>query len=71
MPSTSANAISANAAKIAHNHILPSSMIYTDEFSIYKQFDGRTAWIHVRVNHSAGVYVDGDVTRKPSTASGR
>ena len=56
-----ANATSANAAKIAHNHILPSSMIYTDEFSIYKQFDGSAAWIHDRVNHSAGVYVDGDV----------
>lgn len=39
-------------------HVLPSAMIYTDEFSSYTSI-GRNFVGHVRVNHSAGVYVDG------------
>ena len=51
---------SASADHIANTHVLPASMIYTDHFRAY-QFDGSTRWSHARINHSAGVYVDGDV----------
>lgn len=52
---------SKNAAMIAEARILPSTMIYTDEFRVYQQFDGSTRWSHDRINHSANVYVSGDV----------
>jgi transposase-like protein len=50
-----------NAAHLAQTRILPSSMIYTDDFAAYKQFDGSKHYTHDRVNHSANVYVSGDV----------
>ena len=50
-----------NAAHLAQARILPSSMIYTDDFSAYRQFDGSKHYTHGRVNHSAKVYVSGDV----------
>jgi transposase-like protein len=40
-------------------HVLPSSMIFTDEYSLYTRIGQRFAG-HKRVNHSANVYVDGD-----------
>lgn len=40
-------------------HVLPSSMIFTDDYSLYTGV-GRKFAGHKRVNHSAGVYVDGD-----------
>jgi transposase len=46
------------AAHLAGLHVLPSAMVYTDESTIY-QIDG--TYLHRRVNHSAGVYVKGDV----------
>lgn len=51
---------SASADHIANTHILPASMIYTDYMRAY-QFDGSTRWSHARINHSAQIYVDGDV----------
>jgi transposase-like protein len=50
-----------NASRLARVHILPSSMIYTDEFVIYNGLDGIEVRAHERVKHSASVYVDGDV----------
>ena len=41
-------------------HILPSSIIYTDELPAYKNLS-RAGYIHRRVNHSAKVYVRGGV----------
>ena len=41
-------------------HILPSSMIYTDEHKMYRSLRKR-GYQHHRVNHSAKVYVMGDV----------
>ena len=40
-------------------HVLPASMVFTDMHPSYQ----RTGWHydHYRINHSAGVYVDGDV----------
>ena len=40
-------------------HVLPASMIFTDMHPSYQR-TGRL-YDHYRVNHSAGVYVDGDV----------
>jgi transposase-like protein len=40
-------------------HVLPATMVYTDESAIYRRLTGR-GYGHARVNHSAGIYVDGD-----------
>jgi transposase-like protein len=50
-----------NAANLAWTHVLPSSMIFSDEARIYEQFDGSVHYTHDRVKHSASVYVSGDV----------
>jgi transposase-like protein len=42
------------------NRVLPASMVYTDELRSYSGLH-RSGYIHDRVNHSAGVYVSGDV----------
>jgi len=41
-------------------HILPSSMIFTDEWALYTGVDKRYKG-HRRIRHKANVYVDGDV----------
>ena len=41
-------------------YVLPESMIYTDDFKAYKQL-GQKGYQHKRINHSARIYVDGDV----------
>jgi transposase len=53
---------SANRLEVEHMtdlHVLPAAMVYTDESAIYRRLKGR-GYGHARVNHSAGVYVDGD-----------
>lgn len=45
---------------IAREYVLPSSTVYTDEWGGYAGFQKR-GYDHRRVNHSAGVYVLGDV----------
>ena len=40
--------------------VLPASTVYTDEYTAYRDLD-RIGYRHSRVNHSQGVYVDGDV----------
>lgn len=45
---------------IAREHILPASIVYTDEWSGYRGIDKVNGYEHRRVNHSAGVYVLGD-----------
>lgn len=42
-------------------HVLPESMIFTDEWSMYVGI-GREYMAHKRVHHKARVYVDGDAT---------
>jgi transposase len=44
-----------------HEYVLPASMIYTDDFHAYKKLGGKGGYTHRRINHSARVYVDGDV----------
>jgi transposase len=41
-------------------HIMPASAVYTDEARVYGSLK-RKGFEHKRVNHSAKVYVDGDV----------
>jgi transposase len=40
--------------------ILPKSVVYTDEYSSYKQLH-RSGYDHRRIHHAEGVYVSGDV----------
>ena len=42
-------------------YVLPASMIYTDDYHGYKKLDGKGGYTHRRINHSARIYVDGDV----------
>ncbi len=49
-----------NLAGIAHEYILPSSTVFTDEFTSYDSLGSRFR-NHKRIKHSAGVYVVGDV----------
>jgi transposase len=44
----------------AQSYILPGSMVFTDEYKPYKRL-GKKGYSHRRINHSAKVYVDGDV----------
>ena len=45
---------------IVHEHILPKSTVFTDEYVIYDRLGGRVKE-HKRINHSSKVYVMGDV----------
>ena len=45
---------------IVHQHILPKSTVFTDEYRIYDRLGGRVKE-HKRINHTAKVYVVGDV----------
>lgn len=44
----------------AKRYVLPASMIFTDEFKLYRGLSGHFAG-HRRIKHGAGVYVDGTV----------
>jgi transposase len=41
-------------------HVLPASMVFTDEHASYRRVEGM-GYAHYRIKHSAGVYVDGDI----------
>lgn len=45
---------------IAREYVLPKSVVFTDELSAYDGLDSH-GYEHRRINHSAGVYVVGDV----------
>ncbi len=45
---------------IVHEHILPKSTVFTDEYIIYDRLGARVKE-HKRINHSTKVYVMGDV----------
>ncbi len=44
-----------------HKYVLPSTTIYTDTASWYNTVQGERRYRHKRINHSAGVYVMGDI----------
>ncbi len=54
------DASTATLSEAIGTHVLPESMIFTDEWSPYEQI-GRTFQAHHRIKHRAGVYVDGNV----------
>jgi transposase-like protein len=41
-------------------YVVPESILYTDDYKGYRKF-GATGYTHRRINHSARIYVDGDV----------
>jgi transposase len=41
-------------------HVLPGSMVFTDDAGIYRGL-GKRGYPHRRINHAARIYVDGDV----------
>jgi transposase len=45
---------------IVHEHVLPKSTVFTDEYVIYDRLGARVKE-HKRINHSSKVYVVGDV----------
>jgi transposase-like protein len=45
---------------LVHEHVLPKSTIFTDDYAIYDRLGARVKE-HKRINHSAKVYVMGDV----------
>jgi len=45
---------------IAKEHVLPESVVFTDELSAYDGLESN-GYQHRRINHSSGVYVVGDV----------
>ena len=45
---------------IVHEHILPKTTVFTDEYRIYDRVGGRVKE-HKRINHTAKIYVVGDV----------
>src|SRR5271165_4281156 len=47
---------------IIHERVLPSSTVFTDEFSVYDKLATKAnGYQHRRINHSEKVYVMGDV----------
>jgi transposase len=50
---------------IAKERILPESTVFTDELPSYDGLDSK-GYEHRRINHSAGVYVMGDVHTQPT-----
>jgi transposase len=42
-----------------HTHVLPASMLFTDDSRLYDRVTGK--YTHRRIKHQASVYVDGDV----------
>ncbi|MFI5118006.1 MAG: IS1595 family transposase [Terriglobales bacterium] len=54
------DATKATLHSIAKERILPESVVFTDEYASYNGLDGE-GYQHRRINHSAGVYVLGDV----------
>jgi transposase len=47
---------------IIHEHVLPASTVYTDEYAIYDSLATKAnGYVHSRIQHSQKVYVMGDV----------
>lgn len=47
-------------AGLVTQHVMPASTVFTDEAQAYQSL-GRRGYVHHRVNHTAKVYVDGNV----------
>jgi transposase len=54
------DATKATLRGIAVERILPESVVFTDEYASYNGLE-QEGYTHRRINHSAGVYVSGDV----------
>jgi transposase-like protein len=50
----------ARFGSIVHQHVLPESIVYTDEWAGYHKLDQHYAE-HRRIRHAEKIYVEGDV----------
>jgi transposase len=46
---------------IAKEYVLPESIVYTDQYPAYLGLEKMNGYQHRRINHSAGIYVMGDI----------
>jgi hypothetical protein len=58
-----------NASRALREFVLPSAMVFTDDWAGYDPLNRLGYKRHRRINHTAKVYVDGDTIRRPSRAS--
>jgi transposase len=46
---------------LIRKHVVPGSVVYTDEYNAYNTVAKGKRYIHRRIKHSAGIYVRGDI----------
>jgi transposase len=46
---------------LIRKHVVPGSVVYTDEYGAYNTISRGRRYIHRRIKHSAGIYVRGDI----------
>jgi transposase len=46
---------------LIRKHVTPGSTVYTDEFAAYNTLSKGKRFVHRRIKHSAGIYVQGDI----------
>ena len=57
----STDATKATLHGIAKEYVLPESIVYTDHYPAYMGLDKINGYQHRRINHTAGIYVMGDI----------
>jgi transposase len=55
------NATSETLKNLINKHVVPGSVIYTDEYPAYNTISEGRRYIHRRIKHASGVYVQGDI----------
>ena len=50
-----------NLVSMVRKHVVPGSVVYTDELNAYNTVAKNRRYIHRRINHSSRRYVDGDI----------
>ena len=46
---------------LIRKHVVPGSVVYTDEFPAYNTIPRASKYVHHRIRHADGVYVRGDI----------
>jgi transposase len=67
VPSSRAHVLRAKVGE----YVLPSSIIYTDDYKGYDDLAFQRRYVHHRIPHHAKIYVDGNVHLSPSRGSAR
>jgi transposase-like protein len=55
------NANAKTLTGLIRKHVVPGSVVYTDEYPAYNTVAKGKRYIHKRIKHSSGVYVHGDI----------